>query len=128
MVEYFQDKLELPHFLKDWYAVKYFTYFFFFGWAKLRRHLRQEETYHVKTWHILLGMFVCVLIISHVQLFYSETIACQALCHEVLPGRILGGLFQLSTGIFPIQELNPGLLHCRQDSLSEPPRKKYLHG
>ena len=43
------------------------------------------------------------------------TVACQALCPWDFPGKHTGvGCHFLLQGIFPSQESNPGLLHCRQ--------------
>ena len=53
--------------------------------------------------------------VSHAVIFNSEaawTVAHQAI-HGILQARILGWVAILQ-GTCPIQELNPGLLHCRQ--------------
>ena len=43
------------------------------------------------------------------------TVACQTPCPWDSPGKDTGvGCHFLLQGIFPTQELNPGLLHCRQ--------------
>ena len=43
--------------------------------------------------------------------------------HEILQARILEWVF-LRQGIFPIQGLNPGLLHCRRILLPSEPLGK----
>ena len=54
--------------------------------------------------------------LSCVKLFVTPwTIACQAPLSWNSPGKNTGvGSHSLLQGIFPTQESNPGLLHCRQ--------------
>ena len=54
--------------------------------------------------------------LSHVQLFVTPwTVAHQVLCPWDSPGKNTGvGCHTLLQGIFPTQESNPGLSHCRQ--------------
>ena len=56
------------------------------------------------------------LLFSHVQLFVTSwTIACQApLSMGFSRQEYWGGCHFLLQGTFLTQELNPGLLHCRQ--------------
>ena len=65
-------------------------------------------------------MDVCVCecaVLSHVRLFVTLwTVACQApLSMGFSPGKTIGvGCHFFLQGIFPTQESNPHLLHCRQ--------------
>ena len=61
-------------------------------------------------------MKVRVKSVSHVRLFATPcTIGYQASLSMVFPGKGTGvGCYFLLQGIFPIQESNPGFLHCRQ--------------
>ena len=66
-------------------------------------------------------MYVCinmlvVYLLSHAQLLATPwTVACQAPCPMDFLGKNIGvGYHLLLQGIFPIQGLNLGLLHCRQ--------------
>ena len=60
------------------------------------------------------------------------TQSCLTLCKPLWPGKLFCpwsspgkntgvGCHFLLQGIFPTQKLNPGLMHCRQTLLSEPP-------
>ena len=62
-----------------------------------------------------LGTIICQLL-SHVQLFATPwTVAWQAsLSMEFFSKNTGVGSHSLLQGIFPTQELNPGLLHCSQ--------------
>ena len=59
----------------------------------------------------------CVVVLSHVWLF-ATPMDCSSpgsSVHRDSPGRNTGvGCHALLQGIFPTQESNPGLLHCRQ--------------
>ena len=61
--------------------------------------------------------------LSHVQLFVTPcTVAHQAPLSMESPGKDTGvGCHFLLEGIFLTQGSNPGLPHCRQTSLTEPP-------
>ena len=55
-------------------------------------------------------------LLSHVQLFVIPwTVACQASLHGILQARILEWVaIPFSSGSSLMQELNLGLLHCKQ--------------
>ena len=76
-----------------------------------------------------MGKMVFVLcLIAQLCLTFSDPVDCSPLgssVHEDCPGKNTGvGCHALLQGIFPTQESNPGLPHCRLDSLpSELPGK-----
>ena len=77
-------------------------------------------------------MCVCAQWLSYVRLFATPWIPhglqpAKFLSPWNSPGRKTGvGCHALFQGIFPIQELNPGLLHCRREPPGKP-RKSSIH-
>ena len=63
----------------------------------------------------LFSRVLCAQSLSRVQLFATPwTIPNRLLCPWDSPGKnIVVGCHALLQGVFPTQELNPGLLHCR---------------
>ena len=58
---------------------------------------------------------LCVLLLGRVQLVATPWTLPRLLCPRDSLGKNTGvGCHFLLQGIFPIQGLNPGLLHCRQ--------------
>ena len=62
--------------------------------------------------------------LSHVQLFF-DSIDCSSSVHGISQARILEWVVIPSPGIFLIQGLNSGLLHCRQFFTSDSPGKHH---
>ena len=76
-------------------------------------------------------MCVCVCVcvcVSHTQSCLCASMDCSLSgysVYEILQARILEWIAILfSRGIFPIQGLNPGLLHCRQILIPSEPQGK----
>ena len=67
-------------------------------------------------WNIIVSLVVVVELLSHVQLLQLHGLKlARLLCLWDSPGKNAGvGCHFLIQSIFPTQESNPGLLHCRQ--------------
>ena len=85
-----------------------------------------KSTYVIFSWHFLALFWFLVLANTFAKVKVLVTQLCPTFCnpvdcrppgsspHEILQARILElGSHSLLQGIFPTQELNPGLLHCR---------------
>ena len=82
------------------------------GSAHTTVHLSPQLCLHDST----LSSLSSLQSLSHVRLLRPHRLQpARLLCPQNSPGKITGlGCHFLLQGIFPTQELNPGLLHCRQ--------------